>query len=221
MPLIPAVCDSCGTIFSSGIYVENVATLNLHGNKSGPCPSCGRMGSVISGTFSVAGKILTILSGPQVSHDVVARLNEVLRAAREMPVNSPEVRSQIENLPGIGKQLAELLPDSKNEWYTFLGMLLALLTFLYAVSQPAPPNSEDISTAVQKGVERGVQSTSESMNLSNPYSQTGRNQPCQCGSGKKYKNCCGGDDLSPAERLLRDLQNSRQHNNQKRGGYST
>ena len=25
----------------------------------------------------------------------------------------------------------------------------------------------------------------------NPLSRVGRNDPCPCGSGKKYKNCCG------------------------------
>ncbi|MBS6592270.1 MAG: SEC-C domain-containing protein [Ruminococcus sp.] len=24
-----------------------------------------------------------------------------------------------------------------------------------------------------------------------PSSKVGRNDPCQCGSGKKYKKCCG------------------------------
>lgn len=26
--------------------------------------------------------------------------------------------------------------------------------------------------------------------LSRDYAKTGRNEPCPCGSGKKYKNCC-------------------------------
>ena len=25
----------------------------------------------------------------------------------------------------------------------------------------------------------------------NPLKEVGRNDPCPCGSGKKYKNCCG------------------------------
>jgi hypothetical protein len=25
----------------------------------------------------------------------------------------------------------------------------------------------------------------------------GRNDPCPCGSGKKFKKCCGADDASP------------------------
>ena len=29
-------------------------------------------------------------------------------------------------------------------------------------------------------------------------SQTGRNDPCGCGSGKKYKNCCG----APTSKLV-------------------
>ncbi|MBU4198610.1 MAG: SEC-C domain-containing protein, partial [Verrucomicrobia bacterium] len=31
--------------------------------------------------------------------------------------------------------------------------------------------------------------------LSTPKSQTPRNAPCPCGSGKKYKRCCGSSDL--------------------------
>ena len=30
--------------------------------------------------------------------------------------------------------------------------------------------------------------------LSMPKSQTPRNAPCPCGSGKKYKHCCGSSD---------------------------
>lgn len=30
--------------------------------------------------------------------------------------------------------------------------------------------------------------------LSTPKSQTPRNAPCPCGSGKKYKHCCGSSD---------------------------
>jgi uncharacterized protein YecA (UPF0149 family) len=29
------------------------------------------------------------------------------------------------------------------------------------------------------------------LNNNNPYQGTGRNAPCPCGSGKKYKHCCG------------------------------
>jgi len=35
--------------------------------------------------------------------------------------------------------------------------------------------------------------------------QTGRNDPCQCGSGKKHKNCCGTPQLEVASVRVKDL----------------
>ena len=29
-----------------------------------------------------------------------------------------------------------------------------------------------------------------------PAAKTGRNDPCPCGSGKKFKKCCGGHDYT-------------------------
>ena len=36
-------------------------------------------------------------------------------------------------------------------------------------------------------------------------SQTGRNDPCGCGSGKKYKDCCGTPKLEVASVRVKDL----------------
>ena len=36
-------------------------------------------------------------------------------------------------------------------------------------------------------------------------SQTGRNDPCACGSGRKYKNCCGTPQLEVASVRVKDL----------------
>jgi hypothetical protein len=37
-------------------------------------------------------------------------------------------------------------------------------------------------------------------------SQTGRNDPCACGSGKKYKNCCGTPQLEVASVRAKDVK---------------
>jgi hypothetical protein len=37
-------------------------------------------------------------------------------------------------------------------------------------------------------------------------SQTGRNDPCACGSGKKYKNCCGTPQLEVASVRAKDVR---------------
>ena len=37
-------------------------------------------------------------------------------------------------------------------------------------------------------------------------SQTGRNDPCGCGSGKKYKNCCGAPKGIVADMQVKDVK---------------
>ena len=37
-------------------------------------------------------------------------------------------------------------------------------------------------------------------------SKTGRHEPCECGSGKKYKNCCGTPKLEVASVRVKDVK---------------
>lgn len=46
-------------------------------------------------------------------------------------------------------------------------------------------------TAPQNLVEQGGSSSSERHTIARNSGAPGRNDPCPCGSGKKYKNCCG------------------------------
>jgi uncharacterized protein YchJ len=53
-----------------------------------------------------------------------------------------------------------------------------------------PMNSaEDFSSANSLVTIRSV-SESEAYSLSRRFREIGRNQPCLCGSGRKYKKCC-------------------------------
>lgn len=45
---------------------------------------------------------------------------------------------------------------------------------------------------IEKNIEKNKPiNSSQSQPIKNDKPQVGRNQPCSCGSGKKYKNCCG------------------------------
>lgn len=215
MSQIPAVCDSCGTFFLVRNLFSGNFTLQMEGNKTGPCPECGGYGSLPDGTFSVVNSALRLLSGPKSSVEVMARLEVILEKAKQDPPNFEEFRQEIGNVPGIGPALLTLLPETKNEWYTFITLLLAIIAFLYTVQLPQPLNEEQTARAVQQGVE-AAQETKKNQDLG-----PGRNQICPCGTGKKYKNCCGRDELSPSDRLLRDLQNGRKNPDYGTGGYRT
>jgi len=41
-----------------------------------------------------------------------------------------------------------------------------------------------------------------------PFLVPGRNDPCNCGSGKKYKHCCIRKDQGAISRFLRKLRRS-------------
>lgn len=56
-------------------------------------------------------------------------------------------------------------------------------TFLFRVKVEAPPE--------MKPKEKEVTTTNESTSQAKSTKVVGRNDPCPCGSGKKYKNCCG------------------------------
>ncbi|MDE5562825.1 MAG: preprotein translocase subunit SecA [Clostridiales bacterium] len=55
---------------------------------------------------------------------------------------------------------------------------------------PEPPKQETVLVENHGDGERHVQDTV----VTPKTKQVGRNDPCPCGSGKKYKNCCGKDE---------------------------
>ncbi len=61
MPAVPAICDNCGAVFGSGNWMEG-GSAHMVGNKSGPCPNCGAMGSIPDGFYEFIGQTLRIVS---------------------------------------------------------------------------------------------------------------------------------------------------------------
>lgn len=77
------------------------------------------------------------------------------------------------------------------------------LTALYHVSLSSVPHERKQTTRIRAlGTERAnkpkMQTNSTSSEAPKPHKsdkKVGRNDPCTCGSGKKYKNCCGKGEL--------------------------
>jgi preprotein translocase subunit SecA len=57
-----------------------------------------------------------------------------------------------------------------------------------AIKEEAPPASE-IEKQQQAAIS-GTESEKKIEPIRNREEKVGRNEPCPCGSGKKYKNCC-------------------------------
>lgn len=221
MPAIPAVCRKCGVIFSSGMVIENSWNVTIGGGTVSPCPTpgCSGVGDIIDGKFSAYGPVLTLLSGSQFSIDTLQRLSSILAKAVEEKRSPEEVKQEIAAIPGFGKELLRLLPDGREAFHMFISsVLIPLLMYFILNSLNADREDEGKSPPVNNTATEQLHQEREYFNSE---SQPSRNQPCTCDSGKKYKHCCGSDGLSPAERLLRDLQNSRKNPDYGAGGYRT
>jgi len=188
MPNIPAFCDNCGAMFSSGIFVDNCLNLTLSNNKSGPCPKCGSIGHIPDGVFNIIGNTIQILSAPDRTIDELRRLAEIFKQARKTNKEPKEVAETIEReLPKL-TSIMQFMPANRAEWYAFVALVLAAVQIYLAASPPpnqasSPATSVIINQVIEQTIvnERSIRAT--------PHQ--GRNEQCACGSGKKYKKCCG------------------------------
>ena len=191
MPVVPAFCNTCGTAFSSGIFVENSSNVSFAGNMSGPCPKCGGMGHVPDGVFNFIGNTIEILSAPERTIHELVSLARILKEARAKAETKAQVESRIKTeLPGLSL-LGKLLPENKSELYGFLSVILAALA-LYTQPTETPPAQTIIN--INQVIESTIlEAKKESVAKPQPASgpKQGRNEPCNCGSDKKYKKCCG------------------------------
>lgn len=192
MPSVPAFCDTCGTVFSSGICVENSTNISFAGNRSGPCPKCGGMGHVPDGVFNFIGSTIEILSAPERTISELLRFTQILREAKENSDTKEQVVSRIaKELPGLAV-LAKLLPENRSELYGFLAIVLAAAQLF---STPAQPTNTPITVNLTQIIQQIITEPSDHPQavsaLAANSKKHGRNDLCVCESGVKYKRCCG------------------------------
>lgn len=76
-------------------------------------------------------------------------------------------------------------------------LLVPFVAFVDEIDDPAFAAVEDIGACLDEAalaIPRVVIALRKLAQLSRPaHGKTGRNDPCPCGSGKKYKRCCGAN----------------------------
>ena len=149
------------------------------------------MGHVSDGVFNFAGSTIEILSAPERTVQELTRLVEILSAARAAGAQTDAVANQIKTeLPGLAA-LAKLVPSNRAELYGFLAVVLAAAQLYLTVSPPTaqPSIQVNVTQVLERTLAEGAQA--EKARASKPMKKPGRNDPCPCGSGQKYKKCCG------------------------------
>jgi hypothetical protein len=191
MPAVPAFCDNCGTAFNSGFFCDNSTDVTFSNILCGPCPRCGGKGHVPDGVFNFIGNTIEILSAPERTVSELLGLARILREARDKRESKEHVAARIEKeLPSLSR-LAKLIAETKSEFYSFLAVVIAAVT-LYTQSGDKPPSQTVVNvTQIVQQITNEQPQTQNKDRFSSSQKKQGRNEPCQCGSGKKYKKCHG------------------------------
>jgi RNase P subunit RPR2 len=198
MPLMPAFCDNCGTVFSSGVYGDNALQTTFVNCTAGPCPKCGGIGHIPDGVYNLVGSAIEFLSGPQRTIDELKRLSELLNIAKEKQFTPEKINEELEKeLPQFLSLLKDILPKTKTELYSFIGLILTAITILINSSNLSS-NKTISKTEIQQITQMAINNSivqfgsGQNFQINQPTIKkvkVGRNDKCPCGSGLKYKKC--------------------------------
>ncbi|WP_198551560.1 SEC-C metal-binding domain-containing protein [Moritella sp. Urea-trap-13] len=171
----------------------------MTGNRSGPCPKCGGMGSVPDGVFNVLEGAIEILNAPARTVEQLMRYVQVLNTAKEQHLSSEEVKERIDKEAPELSLMCMFLPKNFSDLCVFLTLIVTFLMYVSSLNASDNfPSENQVEYMINSSIEQmlmkqEIEQLSEDneklkqQNLSRPY----RNSLCECDSGKRYKACCG------------------------------
>jgi len=197
MTMIPAVCQACGTIFSSGISIAGGAQATIIGCKSGPCPKCGDMGDIVDGVYGLKDKAFSFFKDNNFSIEDLKSIYTKLSnldsegISKEVIANKvPEISQLIMQFGGTGSE--QSIWNSNSIITLFLAIInLAIMLNLGYFHKP--PSSEGEKIIIEQLIELNNQKKAKIFRQE-PYKnkKIRPNEICPlCPSGRKYKKCCG------------------------------
>ncbi|MFA6159694.1 MAG: hypothetical protein WC678_01205 [Parcubacteria group bacterium] len=193
---LPAFCDNqkCGAIFPSGFIVDNAMNSMLSGNKSGPCPHCGGVGSIPDGVFNFVNNTIEIISAPQHTIDELNKLSKIIVEAIKNRESSQVVVEKIKRETPEFNQLAVMLFKIGGGLLMFLQIVNNIIDLKASFRDNQITNINQNIT-VNQVFDKFYQENKVIVNINE--SKIGRNDPCFCGAkhedGRpvKFKKCHG------------------------------
>jgi hypothetical protein len=160
------------------------------------CPNCGRPSGVIDGTYQMSEEITQYLGGPEVGPQMLRELQAVLGDVRSGASTPEQAAEAIQSdFPTLSK-IVGLLRDPK-----WIGVILAVIALVLQIKDEVDPPSASLTPQQIEQIVRHVEEEQEDIPAPPPMVEqpfrapvrVGRNEPCPCGSGQKYKRCCGAE----------------------------
>jgi hypothetical protein len=149
MALIPVFCDNpaCGTVWATTSLIggSGAADITMTGNKVGPCPNCGGMGSVPDGVYNLVNDTLQVVTtaAGELSAEALQRLIDSVRRASEVGESPDAFAERVTSEdPDLAPVVNVLLQQARGgSWEQHLVTFLAILGVLFTYLQWQHPKS--------------------------------------------------------------------------------
>jgi uncharacterized protein YecA (UPF0149 family) len=189
---LPVVCDNCGRFFRApNIIGGSGGTFTMMNVAVSPCPYCGGRGHVPDGVYELWKDTIRAVWSSRPTVEDLRALERVVEQAQTQGLSPDETAQRVEELGDRFKRFSDFIREHAVQ-LTLLVMMLELLlrmaqspNVIVNVEQPPP-----VEVVIQQLPERGGSATEPEV------PKVGRNEPCPCGSGKKYKHCHGAPGQS-------------------------
>ena len=184
-------------MFGSGIVLDNVSSATLIGNKAGPCPNCGSMGTIPDGLYDTTRLTIRILATSASSVESLRRLQAILQGLNRPGVTGQAVAAAIREQAPEFKELAPVAQQSRGfDVAAWILVAIATITLLLQIWDRFDPGTKGATKEQIEEIYQRVLHQSPTAQSTRPVPVSsakgpGRNAPCPCGSGKKYKRCHG------------------------------
>ena len=192
-----AFCENqkCGAVFEVPNLVGGSGNVTIHmtNTRVGPCPVCGSSGLIPDGIYQYASHAVSLLTGPETSTQILRQVHEILRRAKYKPENKETILNEVEAVSPQTAQALQKAPEISNylNWITVLIALVALAIQVHT----SYFKGDNVESQFRDHLLNENKELKEQKKRSIPYKREEpkiqRNDPCPCGSGKKYKKCCG------------------------------
>lgn len=157
MPDIPAVCGNCGTVFPSGIYVEDGATaVMFEGNRSS-CPVCGEWARIPNGLFNFVNNTIEVVQGPDQTLEDLQKFDAILRDLQDRGASADEVQETIRTQAPQFASLMDLMPRNRAELYAFLALLLTAIQALQSATSGVDIDIQDVDLNIDSLIKSTIE----------------------------------------------------------------
>lgn len=201
MPGLPAICDTCSTVWdphafniggASNVYIEDVSV--------SPCPKCDGVGHIPDGIYSATTDTIKVVATSAKSAQSLATLLRILQQARDRHATAEELVKDLEqekaaNLKPVADLVRRLPKRLDIKYWIAIAISVVALLEGHATDQKVDSIKAEVDQIYAQVLMQHPTAAPTPVPIStpqpSPFQKVGRNEPCPCGSGKKFKRCHG------------------------------